>query len=498
MSSIQYRLELYKDLIQSLITFKIDLNYDKNSLNNNLIKAKVKINSIDLKNDTLIKIISKLSYSMHLINGSIKIISNLNNRNFINNIPLKSKIKIVNLEYKSMIKKIFPIIKNKITIDKLFDIFKINIGLIDLLTLYIKNNLKENIKYKRMAIKHIFNNYRHKSISKNPIQLQTYGLTSIHKKMSLDNILKITTKCCIGGNCSDPYSYKNFDPFFKSKNIGVLVMIRIVKTQINYNMRPFIKDSIDILNSVSERTLKYYNVISDINNNHHNEYDNLLLGDKLSDKWLIIRTLNGTDYDIMTDRSSTEIFVDKTIVDKIKSNKNSNIIINYNKIMCKKFQKKILNIDYKPIDKHKNEFKKFKTDINGFLKLFYYKKIKENIDLLDCKQKAVIYLSKITSEEITIIIEKHFNSIFKNINYELKFTYMYSKNNLISPLINYIKQLIETRTKNIANYKLLHKTRKILLLNSYISSILKDGINNKFNSKKNIFNILENKSILLS
>lgn len=92
---------------------------------------------------------------------------------------------------------------------------------------------------------------------------------------------------------------------FAERGVGVYVLARVTATQIEYDFRPLLDGRVAALYptppgcGVNSAAITKFGVIRDIAKGGGHETQDLRLGDLESETWVVVRTINGVDYDVL-------------------------------------------------------------------------------------------------------------------------------------------------------------------------------------------------------
>jgi hypothetical protein len=193
--------------------------------------------------------------------------------------------------------------------------------------------LIENAKYR------VFENTHSDNV------MQRFGLVPIWQSLNETQVYQMALKIIhtstaiqtpnvIHGGYS-PDKLTKLSDMFREKKMGVLVMVEISPTQLVYDIKSLV-DKETVRANVIPRTagitnavIDKYNVIKDVTEYKGTHLQNIKLGDTTSNQWFILRTINGSLYDIMGLGKST--IMNKHVIDKLYRGASS-LISHYQKI----------------------------------------------------------------------------------------------------------------------------------------------------------------------
>jgi hypothetical protein len=119
-----------------------------------------------------------------------------------------------------------------------------------------------------------------------------------------------------------PDKLKKMADMFREKKMGLFVVVSISSNQIEFDYRTLThRKTVEKLvipdnSGLNDNVQRKFDNIKDVTSNFEGPvFKNIRLGKTDSDKWLVIRTLNGTHYDIMG-INKDKMFVNKAFVDK--------------------------------------------------------------------------------------------------------------------------------------------------------------------------------------
>ena len=147
--------------------------------------------------------------------------------------------------------------------------------------------------------------------------MQTFNLVPVYQNINLSNVVNKSLN--IDMNIND---VKKLSALFAEKKKGLMVLWEIVELPVKYNLRGMtdkkviLESKIAPYSGIDHKVMKKYKTIilgkkSDVKITIEK------LGDLKSDSWLILRTLDGIKFDILTQKRK-KLFHSKYFVDKIQ------------------------------------------------------------------------------------------------------------------------------------------------------------------------------------
>ena len=390
-----------------------------------------KINTIDNKVSTVIDcfkfdndffdLMTRLDYFVNFVNKidihEVKSLSSTNMENIlsetINIHNYYDKFIITrNVIYKNITGLMFDIIK---TTD-VEEIQELYITYNNSILLYKKYMYSKISKSKNKKIADYIEQSKYKLFDNNkgdPVFniLQRFNYTPFKQRLSVDELIKLSLNLSLkktntktgGGDAYDIKSLQKVSDIFLTKKIGVLVLVCIVNNPIEFNFSNLLNQKEQKYTdgmSVDSEMINFYNLIKQLKPKYPAILNNYTVGDIKSDKWMVVRTIDGDCYDILCNNYCSDIFVNKNEVDKIMRGP-SELINIYQKQQSElliSFLHDPINLDIK---KHNNPSAGIKNNVFNTLLTYY-----EN---------------NITSTDLTlynlnnIVLSKDINNIILNV-----------------------------------------------------------------------------------
>jgi hypothetical protein len=343
-------------------------------------------------------------------------------------------------------------------------------------------------------------------------RMQRYGLIPMWQHMDEQevlkqslNLIKFTDKNTnnqermYGGYTPDKLT--EMSNIFMEKNIGLYVMVLISPNQIEFDFKTLIhrktveKLHIEDNSGLNIDLITKFNNIKDIKGKFNDSiFKNIHLGKKNSDKWLIIRTMNGEHYDIMgLDKS--DMFVNKRFIEKIEKGP-SLLIDTYNLICSNKLLTHIKQPQEIVISSSKSPLKNIANKIIRELSIY----IDECLETIPSNLKELFNIAAGPEiEDITskIIIESYEDFGKSSINAELSSTFLFNSDYLISVFVKSIKEKLAKSNFNEFMFKEKTKNALIVHIRTVLSNIIKISAEKAFDPRNDIYeNLMIKKNLL--
>lgn len=289
---------------------------------------------------------------------------------------------------------------------------------------------------------------------------------------------------------------------FSEKKMGLYVMVLISSNQIEFDYRTLVhrktSDKLTITENsgLNDNVLKKYDNIKDITSDFKDPvYKNIRLGKIDSDKWMVIRTLNGTHYDIMG-FGKDSIFVNGKFVDKLERGP-SLLVDTYQKICSSKFvthlhppKETVLDIINTPLQNISN------TVIRQISRY-----VDEKLNTVPSNLKELFEIVAGTEiEDITsrIIIESYEDIDKYSNSPELSSTFLYNADYVIKGFVKSVKERFSKSDLNEFMFKEKTKNALIVHIRTRLSDIIKISAEKAFDPRKDIYEKLMIKKSLLN
>jgi len=393
-------LEVLLPIIESDYILKLFISEKYNVISELIssLKNEIKTNEECFEfDDTIFKIDNLSNHLLNFINKidlySIKTITSTSMENIV------SETAIIN----SYNKNFYTIKKDKyLYAIKIFNKILSNISLDEIQSFHIKYNdsilLYKKLMFKRLKKEKRVIDYVDKikyklfddgKTEENFNLLQRFNFTPFVQHISVDELIKYSLNVTIKktdkktGGSYDVKNLEKVSDIFKSKRIGVFVLVCICNNPIEFNFSNLLnqkKQNFTEGMSITTDMIDFYSMIKQYKSKYPAILTNYSIGDINSNKWLVVRTIDGEYYDIITNKPCSEfseVFVTNTVVEKLKRGP-SNLIDKYqnnqNELLSN-FIREPLVIEIK---KYNNPSHNIKNIIYNTLIDYYENKIREN------------------------------------------------------------------------------------------------------------------------
>lgn len=364
-------------------------------------------------------------------------------------------------------------------------------------------------KYMDMAKDLVLSNSTEPITSNNNIQ--RFNLVPLYQHMQLDKVLQQalnvlyyvdrnmdTSRSRVHGGFTSP-ELDRISKKFSEKNIGLYVMIRITRNQIEYDMRPLLirkeaeKFVIQDNSGITDRMIEKFDIVKNIDEQVDHDSVNIRMGDIKSNKWVIIRTFNGVHYDIMgTDKKT--LFVNTALIDKLDRGP-SERIRNYHSICVDKIMSFVKTPKEIILEKQITPLQGITNKVIRSVILFIDKKLEKSPSSLS---ELSTYVSGNDIEEIASkILIASFSSIGTKKISELSSTFLYSIDGVIKNFTRSIREGFAKSDMNEFMFKEKTKESLIIHIRKRMGEIVQLAADKVFDPKQDIYErVLVKKKLL--
>jgi hypothetical protein len=344
------------------------------------------------------------------------------------------------------------------------------------------------------------------------VKLQRYGLIPMWQHMDEHQILKQVLHILryvdekprnpgrmYGGYTPDKLT--DMSNIFKEKKMGLYVMVLIASNQIEFDFRTLTcRKTLEKIPTIdngglNENILTKYNIIKDITTDFvEPTYTNIHMGKTDSDKWVIIRTLNGTHYDIMgVDKDN--IIVNKTFIDKLDRGP-SRLIDTYQRICSNKLASHLKQPKEIILDNPNTQLQNISNMvIRGVLQ---YIDVKIDNPPTNLKELFNMAVGPEIEDIASGIIIKSYEEFDNDAgNPELSSTFLVNADHVIKGFVKSVKELLAKSDLNERMFREKTKNALIVHIRTRLSSIVKVSAEKAFDSRNDIYEkLLVKKSLL--
>lgn len=288
---------------------------------------------------------------------------------------------------------------------------------------------------------------------------------------------------------------------FKEKKLGLYVMVLISSNQIEFDYRILTNRKMLEKYPVSENAglndtiLHKFDTIKDITTDHNEPYyKNIRLGRTDSDKWLIIRTMNGTHYDIMG-LDKDNMFVNKPFIDKLERGP-SLLIDTYQRICSSLFTPHLKPVKEVILD----SLTPFQNISNTVIrKVGDYIELRLSVIPTNLKELYNMVIGDEIEDIVSSVIIESYEDLDKESGTpELSSTFLYNADKIIKSFVKEVKERFAKAELN--EYMFKEKTQSALIshIRTNILRIIKASVEKTFDADKDIYEKLLVKKILLN
>lgn len=343
--------------------------------------------------------------------------------------------------------------------------------------------------------------------------MQRFGLIPMWQHMDREYLLQQSlslikyendTSTILGGK-EIPFERKldSLSNLFKEKKRGLFVMVSMASNKIEFDYRTLIHKKISKRYTapdncgLNEMVLEKYDIIKDLNidKNPSSIYKNIKLGKTDSNKWLIIRTLDGEHYDIMG-YNKNKMFVGRDFIDKLERGP-SLLVDTYQRICSNKLMSHLKPPQEISIDDN-TPLKNVANKVISAMRVYVDKKL-ENPPSNLTELFEIVGGEEI--EELTSnIIIRSYEKIDKKItsSSELSSTFLYNAAYVIKGFVKSVKEKLAKSDLNEFMFEEKTKNALIVHIRSRLSDIVKVSAEKAFDPQKDIYEKLMVKKSLLN
>lgn len=532
---------IYVNKLNATYTYVYDINLEFKKQKRIITNSMKIINNTKYDNvDNMFKVI----YNINSIENAFYVIYNIINVD-MSNIPTNmSNTFLLNLENDfNKLSSLFVIFRNdnfifiknllhftlnkikSIPIVKIDNLFNKYPNTVKIYTHYIQYKLDNTtdpkeidiiLNYLRNVKENLFSNIDlDKSIksNKHTINLQRFGIIplwqSLDNKSLLKKLLNIISfednnKIIKKGGGYDTNNIKDISALCEEKKIGLFLMVSISENPVEFNFTSLInrrevdKYNIEPNNGLNNDILNKYNIIRTMQSNIKTPiFKNFKLGDIKSNKWVIIRTINGISYDIMGFVKKNILFTEK-FINKIDRG-SSNIISRYQYICSNKFMNYIKPSKPIVLESKTFDLSRISNKVNSSINKY----IENQLKTIPKNLKELYGL--INDDDIYNIVGEILIDSYKDIqdidtkdNNELSSTFLINIDYIINIFLKSMQELLSKSKFN--EYMFREKKTKdlIIYIKSEISIMIKKTCDKAFDSSKDLYENIRVKKNLLN
>lgn len=400
-------------------------------------------------------------------------------------------------------------------IDKIHSLFMKHTNTVNIYTHYIQHRLNTTdpdtdehlqiIQYLDIAKNTIINKIddtKKKMVQCDTI-MQRFGLIPMFQHLTLNDVMQRALNVLhyidsrdrernrnrhVHGGFSSPELKKIADKF-REKKIGLYVMIRITTHQVEYDFSPLMnrkmaeKMTIPKENGINLDIIKKFDLIKNIDKQVDSDYTNTRMGDIKSNKWLIIRTLNGVHYDIMAINKNT-LFVDLEFVNRLERGPSLRIN-NYQRICASQIMAHVKTPQEVLLEKHTTPLQNVSTRIQRGVIEHIDKKLKT---LPKSLSELAEYISGSDIDEISSkILIGSYAEFGLEANKELSSTFLYNIDNIIRKFTRKIRESFAQSDMSEFMFKEKTKDALIVHIRKGLSVIIEEAAKKVFDPKQDIY-----------
>jgi hypothetical protein len=299
-----------------------------------------------------------------------------------------------------------------------------------------------------------------------------------------------------------PDKLKEMADIFREKKMGLFVLVAISSNPIAFDYRTLThRKTVETLvipdnSGLNDNVLKKFDNIKDVTSDFKGPvFKNIRLGKTDSDKWLVIRTLNGTHYDIMG-INKDNMFVNKAFVDKL--DRGPSLLIDTYQLICnnklvphlKPPQEVVLDLMITPLQNIANK-------VIREMQLYVDERLKEVPTNL---KELFDIIGGTDIEDLTsrIIIQSYEDIDSSAGSPELSSTFLFNADYVIKGFVKSVKERFAKSDLNEFMFKEKTKNALIVHIRTRLSDIVKISAEKAFDPRKDIYEKLMVKKSLLN
>jgi hypothetical protein len=352
-----------------------------------------------------------------------------------------------------------------------------------------------------------------KLIPTNGVVMQKFGLMPIWQHMDEKQVLQQALNLIMYENVMPrnpgrmyggytPDKLKKMSDMFREKKMGLFVVVSISSNQIEFDYRTLThRKTVEKLvisdnSGLNDNVLKKFDNIKDVTSDFKEPvFKNIRLGNTDSNKWLVIRTLNGTHYDIMgIDKDN--MFVNKLFVDKLDRGP-SLLIDTYQLISNTKFVTHLKPPQEVVLDGMVTPLKNIANKVIREMQLY----VDERLKVVPKNLKELFEIVGGTEiEDITgrIIIQSYEEIESSTGSPEISSTFLFNADYVIKGFVKSVKERFAKSDLNEFMFKEKTKNSLIVYIRTRIFDIIKVSAEKSFDPRKDIYEKLMVKKSLLN
>lgn len=299
-----------------------------------------------------------------------------------------------------------------------------------------------------------------------------------------------------------PDKLKKMADLFQEKKMGLFVIVAISSNPIEFDYRTLTKfKTVDALvipdnSGLNDNVLKKFDNIKDVTSDFKGPvFKNIRMGKTDSDRWLVIRTLNGTHYDIMG-INKDNMFVNKAFVDKL--DRGPSLLIDTYQLICnnklvphlKPPQEVVLDGMVTPLQNIANK-------VIREMQIYVDERLKESPSNL---KELFDIIGGTGIEDLTsrIIIQSYEEIDSSTGSPELSSTFLVNADYVIKGFVKSVKERFAKSDLNEFMFKEKTKNALIVHIRNRLSDIVKVSAEKAFDPRKDIYEKLMVKKSLLN
>ena len=352
-----------------------------------------------------------------------------------------------------------------------------------------------------------------KLIPNKDVTMQRFGLMPIWQHMDEEQVLQQTLniiqyeneRVLIPGRMYGgytPYKLKKMDDMFREKKIGLFVMVVISSNPIEFDYRTLThRKTVEKLvipdnSGLNDNVLKKFDNIKDITSDFNEPvFKNIRLGKTDSDKWLVIRTLNGTHYDIMG-IGIDNVFVNKLFIEKL--DRGPSLLIDTYQLICNnKFVPYLKPPQEAVVDLMVTPSQNIANKVIREMQLY----VDEKLKVVPTNLKELFEIVGGTEiEDLTssIIIQSYEDIASSSDSPELSSTFLFNADYVIKSFVKSVKERFAKSDLNEFMFKEKTKNSLVVHIRTRLSDIVKASAEKAFDPRKDIYEKLMVKKSLLN
>lgn len=345
-----------------------------------------------------------------------------------------------------------------------------------------------------------------------PIRMQRFGMIPLWQDRSVDQVLGIALYIIKNSEPRNPgrmygggkkqYDAANLQKLsnvFREKKRGLFIIASITDNPIAFDIEPLVRKKVaDTLNTppdsgVTADVLKKFKTIKQLSSIHAPTFKDFTMGDIRSDKWLVLRTLNGENYDILG-LDIKDPFVNKKFIDTITRGA-SPLISAWTDICCEHISQHLVPVKEVALTAI-TPLQTIAAKVSQAINVYVDKELKTPPTTMSALYEIISgdMIEDITSK---LIIESY-EGFADGMGEELSSTFLFNADAIIAIFIKLIREDFAKSRINEIMFREKTEASFVVYIRTIIVKIIKTAAEKTFDPQKDIYEKLLIKKILLN